>query len=114
MEDKPLHIVTGASGGIGQALTERLAKQGYRVLMACRNPEKSEPILTRIRKRSGEQRQRIHMAMKTGASIAIQPSRLSIFGPHFPSRNMPYPARTKNSAMKTTTASAVIPARKRS
>ena len=62
----------------------------------------------------GEQRQRIHMAMKTGASIAIQPSRLSIFGPHFPSRNMPYPARTKNSAMKTTTASAVIPARKRS
>lgn len=53
MEDKPLHIVTGASGGIGQALTERLAKQGYRVLMACRNPEKSEPILTRIRKRSG-------------------------------------------------------------
>ena len=52
MEDKPLHIVTGASGGIGQALTERLAKQGYRVLMACRNPEKSEPILTRIRKRN--------------------------------------------------------------
>ena len=37
MEDKPLHIVTGASGGVGQALTERLAKQGYRVLMACRN-----------------------------------------------------------------------------
>ena len=53
MEDQPLHIVPGASGGIGQALTERLAKQGYRVLMACRNPEKSEPILTRIRKRSG-------------------------------------------------------------
>lgn len=53
MEDKPLYIVTGASGGIGQALTERLARQGYRVLMACRNPEKSEPILARIRKRSG-------------------------------------------------------------
>lgn len=53
MEDKPLYIVTGASGGIGQVLTERLAKQGYRVLMACRNTEKSEPILTRIRKRSG-------------------------------------------------------------
>ncbi len=58
MEDKPLHIVTGASGGIGQALTERLAKQGYRVLMACRNPEKSEPILTRIRKRSGNPKSR--------------------------------------------------------
>lgn len=53
MEDKPLYIVTGASGGIGQALTEKLAERGFRVLMACRNPEKSEPIRARIRKRSG-------------------------------------------------------------
>ena len=37
-------VVTGASGGIGAVLTEQLAKEGYPVVMACRNLEKARPV----------------------------------------------------------------------
>lgn len=37
-------VVTGAAGGIGSALTERLAARGYRVIMACRNLEKARSV----------------------------------------------------------------------
>ena len=47
MDDKGLYIVTGATGGIGRALTEGLCRKGLRVVMACRNMER--------RKRSGKE-----------------------------------------------------------
>ncbi|OKZ01291.1 MAG: hypothetical protein BHV78_07595 [Bacteroides sp. CAG:1060_57_27] len=34
-------IITGASGGMGSAATEEMARRGYRVIMACRNLEKA-------------------------------------------------------------------------
>ena len=34
MDDKGLYIVTGATGGIGRALTEGLCRKGLRVVMA--------------------------------------------------------------------------------
>ncbi|MDR1973844.1 MAG: SDR family NAD(P)-dependent oxidoreductase [Bacteroidales bacterium] len=35
-------IVTGASSGIGRAISDVLAAQGYHIIMACRNVEKGE------------------------------------------------------------------------
>jgi len=46
-------IVTGANSGIGLATTIGLAKDGHRVVMACRDLEKSAPALQRARERSG-------------------------------------------------------------
>ena len=37
-------IVTGATGGMGAAAVEALAKQGFPVLMACRNLQKAEAV----------------------------------------------------------------------
>lgn len=51
MESRPLYIVTGASGGMGQVLTTELLRRGYRTVMACRDLKKSEPIRQRILQR---------------------------------------------------------------
>lgn len=37
-------IVTGATGGIGKAVTEKLAASGFPLVLACRNPEKAIPL----------------------------------------------------------------------
>ena len=49
-------VVTGASGGIGAVLTEQLAKEGYPVVMACRNLEKARPVQQAVMVRSGNRR----------------------------------------------------------
>lgn len=41
-------IITGANSGIGKAAAFKFAKQGYRVVMACRNIETSKPICNEI------------------------------------------------------------------
>ncbi|MDD2618830.1 MAG: SDR family NAD(P)-dependent oxidoreductase [Bacteroidales bacterium] len=43
-ESKEVIIVTGASAGIGKAIVKRLADCGIRIVMACRNPEKSRAV----------------------------------------------------------------------
>ena len=37
-------VVTGATGGIGAAVTEALAARGRPVVMACRNEGKAEEV----------------------------------------------------------------------
>lgn len=44
MEMKGKIIVTGATGGMGATAVEALAKQGFPVLMACRNLQKAEAV----------------------------------------------------------------------
>lgn len=38
-----LAVITGADGGMGMEITRAVACAGYRVVMACRNPQSAEP-----------------------------------------------------------------------
>lgn len=40
--EKKLAVITGADGGMGTEITRAVAQAGYRVVMACYNPEKAE------------------------------------------------------------------------
>lgn len=40
--EKKLAVITGADGGMGTEITRAVAHAGYRVVMACYNPEKAE------------------------------------------------------------------------
>ncbi len=54
MIDKKLFLITGASSGIGEALSEEAAREGARVALAARTGEKLERIAARIRRAGGE------------------------------------------------------------
>ena len=43
-------IVTGANGAIGQAICVGMAKQGYEVVMVCRNPERARQAAMQVTK----------------------------------------------------------------
>lgn len=46
-------IITGANGGIGQAITRKLSREGFRVIMACRNIPATKPLYDQIRTENG-------------------------------------------------------------
>lgn len=46
-------IITGADGGMGRIITERIARENYKVIMACRNMPKAQAIAENIRKKNG-------------------------------------------------------------
>lgn len=52
--DNKVVIVTGASSGIGKALSELYASRGYNVVMAARNEEKLNSLATELEKQEGE------------------------------------------------------------
>lgn len=54
--EKGFAIITGADGGMGQVITEALAREGYPVIMACKVPEKARPVCDRIKKETGNDR----------------------------------------------------------
>ena len=41
-------IITGADGGIGKNLTSALAKEGFKIIMGCRNKEKGNVVCQQI------------------------------------------------------------------
>lgn len=47
-------MVTGSNTGIGRLTASILAKRGAKVILACRNEEKTQPVLESIRKDGGE------------------------------------------------------------
>ncbi|OIJ16808.1 short-chain dehydrogenase [Anaerobacillus alkalilacustris] len=49
-------IITGANSGIGKAATEKFARAGYHVVMACRNLEISKQVQEEIKEVTGSSR----------------------------------------------------------
>ena len=50
---RPVALVTGATGAIGQAIAEQMAAKEYEVVLACRNEAKAEQTTTAIRQATG-------------------------------------------------------------
>lgn len=48
-------LITGANTGIGRATAAGLARQGARVLFACRSRSKTEPVIDAIRRETGNE-----------------------------------------------------------
>ncbi|WP_066621329.1 SDR family oxidoreductase [Rufibacter roseus] len=65
MTDKPdrkVVVITGASSGIGKATAEALAKQGVMIAMVCRNKERGEKAISKIKEKTPEAQLRLHLA----------------------------------------------------
>lgn len=48
-----LAIITGADGGMGTEITRAVAKEGYKVIMACYRPEKAEKVCQMLIRETG-------------------------------------------------------------
>lgn len=51
--EKGLAIITGADGGMGQIITTALAREGYQIIMACKDPLAAQSVCARIKEESG-------------------------------------------------------------
>jgi len=51
---KKVAVITGASSGIGAAISQKIARRGYYVVMASRNIEKMKSIAIKIEKEGGK------------------------------------------------------------
>jgi NAD(P)-dependent dehydrogenase (short-subunit alcohol dehydrogenase family) len=50
--DRKICLITGANSGIGKEAAILIAQQDYKVIIACRNPEKGNKALSDIKRRS--------------------------------------------------------------
>lgn len=50
-EQQRVAIITGANSGIGLVATEKLAKDGYEVIMACRSEEKASEAVKQVQRK---------------------------------------------------------------
>ena len=54
--EKGIAIITGADGGMGREITLALAKEGFQIIMACKEPDKARTVCDKIKKESGNER----------------------------------------------------------
>lgn len=52
--DRKICLITGANSGIGKESAILIAQQDYKVIIACRNPEKGNRAVKEIKKQSGK------------------------------------------------------------
>ena len=58
--EKGIAIITGADGGMGREITLALAKEGFQIIMACKEPDKARTVCDKIKKESGNERTSPH------------------------------------------------------
>lgn len=62
MTDRPIALVTGATGAIGQAIAEKIAAQGHQVVIVARDEEKARRSVDAITRASGNEGVRAELA----------------------------------------------------
>lgn len=62
-------LVTGANTGIGRVTAVALAKRGAHVVLACRSPEKAEPVLAEIESGEGGSSEYLQLDLASLAKV---------------------------------------------
>src|ERR1700744_1289023 len=68
-------LITGASGGIGLAIAEVLADEGYGLTLSARRPEKLEDAVAHLREGG-------HEVETVAANVADEEQRKALFAAH--------------------------------
>ena len=79
MKDKEqrLAVITGADGGMGTEITKAVARAGYRVIMACYNPEKRKAVCKQLVEETGNREIEVRaIDLASLASVAAFADRL--------------------------------------
>ncbi len=67
---KKICLITGANSGIGKASAIQIAKKGCHVIIACRNPSKSQAALQVIKNKSkSDSIELMHVDMSLQSSV---------------------------------------------
>ena len=70
MNNNPVHIVTGATGGIGSAIVDRLIESGVsHIVLACRNQDRAKAMIDR-----GIHPPTIYFPLVVHGAIMIEPT----------------------------------------
>jgi len=81
---RPVAVVTGASQGLGLALAEALARDGWRLVIDARHPDRLEAAATRLAARTtvvaipGDVADPVHRAVLAGAAADLGPVALVV------------------------------------
>ncbi|XP_050214995.1 uncharacterized protein LOC126666078 [Mercurialis annua] len=86
-------IVTGANSGIGYATAEGLASRGATVYMVCRNKERGEAALSKIRSTTGNQN--VHLEVCDLSSV----SGIKSFASNFAAKEVPVHVLVNNAGL---------------
>ncbi|OAY23644.1 dehydrogenase/reductase SDR family member 12 [Manihot esculenta] len=86
-------VVTGANSGIGYATAEGLASRGANVYMVCRNKERGEAALSKIRSTTGNQN--VHLEVCDLSSV----SEVKSFASKFASKEVPVHLLVNNAGL---------------
>lgn len=76
-EAKGTALITGASSGIGALYADRLARQGYDLILVARNATKLERVAQAIRKASGRQIDTLPADLANPAELRLVEARLA-------------------------------------
>src|SRR5580700_5060919 len=69
-KSRPLALVTGASSGIGAVYAERLARDGYDLILVARRRDRLEALATRLRHEAGAEAEPLAIDLADAKSLS--------------------------------------------